>query len=188
MKNLTYRLHKSSQTVFTAREIALMLGETDRNLVKSKINYYVKRDEITALRRGIYAKDDKYSEFELATKIYSPSYVSFDTVLGIEGVTFQYDSRIFVASYLSRQIKVGETGIFYKKLKEDILLNPQGIVYKNGVAWATLERAFMDRIYLNKKQYFDNLAPIDFEICGSLLPIYGGAITSDTLKSYANDK
>lgn len=188
MKNLTYRLHQSLKTVFSAREIALLLGETNTNLVKSKINYYVKRGEIIALRRGIYAKDEEFSEYELATKIYSPGYISFDTVLGIEGVTFQYDSRIFVASYLSRQIKVGETGIFYKKLKEEILLNPKGIVYKDGVAWATLERAFMDKIYLNKRQYFDNLDPINFEICESLLPIYGGAITFDTLKSYANDK
>ena len=187
MKNLTYRLHKSNQTVFTAREIALLLEETDTDIVKSKINYYAKRGEIIALRRGIYAKDPKYNEFELATKVYSPSYISFDTVLGIGGVTFQYDSRVFVASYMSRQIKVNEVGIFYKQIKNEILLNPTGIVYKDGVAWASLERAFMDKIYLNPRQYFDNLSPIDWEKCKNLLPVYGGAIKIDTIKSYANN-
>lgn len=72
MKNLTYRLHRSTQTVFTAREIALILGETNTDIVKSKINYYVKRKEIIALRRGIYAKDITYNEYELANKVYSP--------------------------------------------------------------------------------------------------------------------
>ena len=187
MKNLTYRLHKSNNTVFTARGIALLLGETDTDIVKSKINYYVKRGEIIALRRGIYAKDPKYNEFELATKVYSPSYIGFETVLGTSGVTFQYDSRIFVASYLSREIKVKGIGIFYKQLKKEILLNPIGITYKDGVPWASIERAFMDKIYLNPKQYFDNLSPIDWQKCENLLPVYGGAIKIDTIKSYANN-
>ena len=55
MKNLTYSLNKLPQTVFTTREIALILGETNSDIVKSKINYYVKRGEIFALRRGVYA-------------------------------------------------------------------------------------------------------------------------------------
>lgn len=188
MKNLTYRLHKSKQSVFTAREIALILGQTDTDLVKSKINYYVKRGEIIALRRGIYAKDEEFSEYELATKIYNPSYISFDTVLSINGISFQFDNRIHTASYLSREIKVNDITIFYRKLKNEILLNPMGIVYEEGVAWATLERAFLDTIYLEGERYFDNLDPVNFEICEDLLPIYGGVITSDTLKSYADDK
>lgn len=188
MKNLTYRLHKSPKTVFSAREIALLLGETNTDLVKSKINYYVKRGEITALRRGIYTKDEEFSEYELATKIYNPSYISFETVLTKNGINFQFDSRIHTASYLSREIKVGEITIFYRKLKEEILLNPVGISYEEGVPWASLERAFLDTIYLEGERYFDNLDPINFEVCENLLPIYGGVITFDTLKSYANNK
>lgn len=188
MKNLTYRLNRSSKTVFSAREIALILGETDTDLVKSKINYYVKRGEIIAIRRGIYAKDEVYSDYELATKVYTPSYIGFETVLTKNSINFQFDSRIHVASYLSREIKIGEISIFYRKLKNEILLNPAGIFYDNGVAWASLERAFLDTIYLNGKRYFDNLEPINWEICKSLLSIYGGAITSDTIKSYANNK
>lgn len=188
MKNLTYRLYKLPQTVFNAREIALILGETNTDLVKSKINYYVKRKEIVAIRRGIYTKNGIFSEYELATKVYTPSYIGFETVLTNNGVNFQFDGRIHAASYLTREVKIGETTIFYRKLKDEILLNPAGIFYDNGVAWASLERAFLDTIYLNGKRYFDRLAPINWEICRKLLPIYGGIITSDTIDSYANDK
>ena len=72
MKNLTYSLLKMPQTVFTAREVALVLAETNTDIIKSKINYYVKRGELVALRRGIYAKDGNYNELELATKVYTP--------------------------------------------------------------------------------------------------------------------
>lgn len=185
MKNLTYSLLKLPQTVFTAREIALILGETNTDIVKSKINYYVKKGEIVALRRGIYAKDNDFNEFELATKIYTPSYVSFETVLAKSGVVFQYDSRIQVASYLTREITMGDTKIYYRKMPSEILGNPFGIINDHYYPEASLERAFLDTVYVVGEQYFDNLEPIDFEKCRELLPVYGGKITNSLLDSYA---
>ncbi len=187
MKNLTYSLYKLPQTVFTAREIALILGETNKDLVKSKINYYVKRGEIFSLRRGIYSKDNKFNHFELATKLYTPSYVGFETVLAKHGVVFQYDSRIHLASYLTREIKVGNVKIYYKKMENEILINPMGIEYGNYFPEATLERAFLDTIYISGQRYFDNLKPIDFDRCYRILSIYEGRIKKEDLKSYANN-
>lgn len=185
MKNLTYSLLKLPQTVFTAREIALILGETNTDIVKSKTNYYVKRGEIVALRRGIYAKDNDFNEFELATKIYTPSYISFETVLARSGVVFQYDSRIRVASYLTREITMGDTKIYYRKMPSEILGNPFGIINDHYYPEASLERAFLDTICVVGEQYFDNLEPIDFEKCTELLSVYGGKITNSLLDSYA---
>lgn len=185
MKNLTYSLFKLPQTVFTAREIALILGETNTDIVKSKINYYVKRGEFLALRRGIYVKDANYNEFELAAKVYTPSYVSFATVLAKNGIVFQYDSRIHLASYLTREIIIGDTRIYYRKMTNEILSNPAGIVNSSYYPEATPERAFLDTIFIAGKQHFDNLDPIDFEKCTELLPVYGGMVTGSLLKSYA---
>jgi hypothetical protein len=56
--------------------------------------------------RGLYAKDEDYNQFELATRIYTPSYISFETVLTRSGINFQYYNNIFVASYVSREIIV----------------------------------------------------------------------------------
>ncbi|PJA55748.1 hypothetical protein CO165_01940, partial [Candidatus Roizmanbacteria bacterium CG_4_9_14_3_um_filter_33_18] len=116
MKNLTYSLNKLPQTVFTTREIALILGETNADLVKSKINYYVKKGEIFSIRRGIYTKNIKFNELELSTKMYTPSYVSFQTILAKHGVVFQYDSRVHLGSYLTREVRVADIKILYKKI------------------------------------------------------------------------
>lgn len=187
MKNLTYSINKLPQTVFTSREIALILGEINPDIVKSKINYYVKRGELFSLRRGIYSKDTKFSEFELATKLYTPSYVSFETILSKHDVVFQYDSRIYLASYVTREIKVGKVNIYYKKIKNEVLNNPTGIYYENYFPEATVERAFLDTIYMFGKRHFDNTKPIDFEKCNNMLSIYEGVITKKDLKSYANN-
>lgn len=187
MKNLTYSLYKLSQTVFTSREISMILDQTDGGLVKSKINYYVKRGEITAIRRGVYVKDSNFNKFELSTKIYTPSYISFDTILSEKGVIFQYSEEIYAASYLSREISVVDTKILYRKISNDILYDPRGIENNNYFASATLERAFMDTIYLDGNRHFDNLSLINFEKCIELLPIYGGKITEDQIKSYVDN-
>ncbi|MFZ8803248.1 MAG: hypothetical protein ACO2PO_09750, partial [Candidatus Calescibacterium sp.] len=113
-----------------------------------------------------------YNKFELATKIYKPSYISFETVLSQSGVIFQYYSQIFVASYLTREIGVDGQKYFYRKIKGSILTDPTGLEYK-GTYWiATKERAFLDTLYLNKNYYFDNTSVLDKEKILEILPIY----------------
>jgi predicted transcriptional regulator of viral defense system len=185
MKNLTYSINKLPQTIFTTREIAIILSETNPDIVKSKINYYVKRGELFSIKRGIYSKDETFNECELATKLYTPSYVSFETILARHGIVFQYDSRVHCASYVTRELKVKDVKIYYKSIKREILSNPMGIIYTNYYPEATAERAFLDTIYVFGKRHFDNLSPIDFEKCQNMLSVYEGTITKKDLKKYA---
>ena len=43
MKSLTYSLYLSNNTVFNTKDISILLEETNLDLVKSRINYYVKK-------------------------------------------------------------------------------------------------------------------------------------------------
>ena len=47
--------------------------------------------------------------------------------------------------------------------------NPSGITYEDYFPEASLERAFLDTIYIQGKRHFDNLGPIDFEKCQKLI-------------------
>ena len=116
MKNLTYSLLSSKQTVFTAPEIAIILRETNMDLVKSKIHYYVKSGELISPRRGIYAKEKDYSNYELAARIYSPSYISLETVLLKEGVIFQHQENITLISYQTRTVEIGRKKFAFRKV------------------------------------------------------------------------
>ena len=167
------KLLRTKNTVFTFREVSLIWRETDPNLIKRRINYYVKSGKLYRLRRGIYAKDKNYDKLELATKVYTPSYVSLETVLVKAGVIFQYYSQIFVVSYLSREITIDNQTYSYKKMKDAILTNHLGIENRENYSIASPERAFLDILYLYKDYHFDNISPLDWKKIYKILPIYG---------------
>ena len=71
---------RSKQTVLSAKDIMLLWGEPTSDAARVRINYYAKNGDLYRIRRGYYSKDKNYNKFELATKIFTPSYVSFETV------------------------------------------------------------------------------------------------------------
>jgi len=170
-KDFILELYRAKNTVFTFREISMLLNETNRDTLKSKVNYYAKKGDIRQVRRGIYVKPE-FDKFELATKIYVPSYVSLETVLQEEGVVFQHYEKIFVVSYLSRLIIVDGYEIMLRKIKNEFLLNSSGIIMKENYTIATKERAFLDSLYLYHDYHFDNLSVLDKEKVFGLAMIY----------------
>lgn len=182
MTDLLLKLYGSGQTVFTTKEIALLTGEKNLNNLKSKLAYYVKRGKLVRLRRGIFTKSEKYNKNELAVRIYTPAYISFETVLGRGGVTFQYYDSLFIASYLSRKISVAKNKFVYKKLKNEILSNRKGLIDRGYYFEASKERALLDVLYLYNNYYFDNLRDINWNVCQELLSVYKNRRLKETLK------
>lgn len=170
--NILATILRSSQTVFTFNDILLNTQETKPDLLKRRLNYYVHKNELYHIRRGLYAKDKNYDRLELATKIFTPSYVSFETVLREAGIIFQYYATIFVATYQTKEIECDGQLYSFKKIKDTILVNNAGIERRNSYYVASKERAFLDILYLNKDYYFDNLMPLNEDKVRSLLPIY----------------
>ena len=176
-KNLLQQILRSNQTVFSFKELIFMIENHEEKKLKSKLNYYVNKGQIYHIRRGLYAKDNNYDRFELATKIYTPSYISFETVLNSSGVVFQYYSQIFIASYQSRLVVCDDTAYSFRTVKPEILTNSSGVNIFEKYSIASLERAFLDTVYINKEYYFDNLEPINWERVYELLPAYGDNVS-----------
>ncbi len=165
---------RSKQTVFSTKDIMLLWGEVSSHAARVRISYYAKSGDLYRIRKGIYAKDKDYNRFELATKIFTPSYVSFETVLGSAGITFQHYDQIFVASYISRKISADDQDYSYKRIKDAILTNQAGVENKDNYSIASPERAFLDTVYLNKDYHFDNLSPLNWDQAFEILTVYGG--------------
>lgn len=186
-KNLLSSILRFSGSVFTFKDIALVWRDTRRQSIASSIAYYVKKGEIYPLRRGIYAKDKNYNKFDLATRIYTPSYISFETVLSKAGIVFQYYGQIFVASYQTREISCDGQKYSFRKMKDLILTNQAGIESKNGYSIASAERAFLDVAYLNVNYHFDNLNPLDWKKVFLLLPLYNNKMLEKRVSFYYDD-
>ncbi len=173
-KGFLNELLRSRQTVFSFRELMLLWGGIDGKTARARVHYYIKHDALYHLRRGLYAKDAHYEKFELATKIFTPAYVSFETVLGAAGMTFQHYDRIFVATYQSKEIVCDNQTFAFKTIKRPILTSPAGIEDRECYSIASPERAFLDIVYLHKDYHFDNLSPLDWDKVYGILPAYGG--------------
>ena len=184
MDNTNVALYKSSKTVFTSEDLALLWQETDKNNLKAKISYYAKKGSLLRLTRGIFAKDKSYNPKELATSIYIPSYISFETALREAGMIFQHYETIFIAGPWSKTVKIDGRSFAFRKMKKTVLFNSSGIVNRDNFGIASPERAFLDTIYLFPKYYFDNFKPINWNKCRKLAKIYANSALIKRLEEY----
>jgi predicted transcriptional regulator of viral defense system len=170
--NLIAKLYQSPKTILTVKDIALIWGETNTVNLLSKAKYYVKQGSLIRLTRGVFAKTKEYDVKELATSIYTPSYISFETVLREAGIIFQHHDSVFVAGPYPVTKKINGSTIVFRKLKDSVLYSALGIKNEKNYSIATPERAFLDTIYLSPRFYFDNLRSINWETCFELAKIY----------------
>lgn len=177
-------LLRSPKTVFSTKDAALLWGEEKESTITSRLNKYVRAGKLVRVRRGLYAKDKNYDRFELATRIYTPSYISFETVLTRAGINFQYYGNIFVASYVTREIKIDDQKVSFVRIKDYVLSDTTGIKHDRGYAIATNERAFLDRIYITKDYHFDHLDLLDWSKVFEILPVYHNKKMEKKVKKY----
>lgn len=181
-------LLRSKKTVFSFKDLALLWGNSGNAMLK-RVGYYVKNGQIYSPRRGFYAKDENYIRFELACKIYTPSYISFESVLAREGMIFQHYKEIFVASYKTRSIVSDNQTYSYRRIKGLVLTNPAGVENTEEYSIASKERAFLDTVYVNKEYHFDNLSPLDWDKVFEILPAYSNIAMEKRVKAlYCNLK
>ncbi|MCX6714163.1 MAG: hypothetical protein NTV48_03630 [Candidatus Vogelbacteria bacterium] len=184
MDNLIAKLYQSSKTILTNKDLALIWQENDKNNLNAKTAYYVKQKALIRLTRGVFAKNKDYNPKELATSLYPPSYISFETILREAGVIFQHYETFFVASKWPKTIIVDKYSFTFRKLKDVVLFNPTGIISKDNYSVATPERAFLDMIYLFPNYYFDNLQAINWAKCDEIVKIYNNKQLIKRLTKY----
>lgn len=163
---------RSPKTVFTFQDVALLWGEPGTQVMRVRLNYYVNCGRLYRVRRGIYARDKNYNRLELATRIHTPSYVTFETILAREGFIFQFHAPISLASYLTREVEVDGQVFSFRKIKTPVLTNPLGVENRDETSLATRERAFLDTFYIHNDYHFDNLNGLNWKKVFEILPIY----------------
>jgi hypothetical protein len=177
-------LLRSNMSVFSVTDIMLLWNETKAETARTRINYYVKAGELLQVRRGIYAKNNKYNRLELGTKYLLPPTLALKQYLEKLALHFKIYTQIKLASYLSRDLSIGDQTYSYKKIKSEILTNHIGVEIKDDYSIATPERAFLDVLYLNKSYHFDNLSILNWSKVEEILPIYGNKRLENTITRY----
>lgn len=184
-KDIIFTLYQKPQTVFSSQELSLLFPAVSENSLRRRLHYFARSGKLRRLARGLYAKID-FNPLEAAGKIYSPSYISLETVLLARGVIFQNYKRIFAVSYLTREVKLAQAAITvcYRKIKNEVLFNKAGVEEKNGWFEACPERAFLDAVFLYRNYHFDNLGGLDWTKIRELSKIYKREILQKRVEEY----
>ena len=168
---LNIHTQKANKTVWTFKELLMQNKKHVGNFARN-MSYAVSVGNMYHIRKGLYSKDKNYNRAEMATKVYKPSYISFETVLQDEGVIFQNYKSIKVASYKTLSLVVDKQNINFRKIKDTTLLNHEGLIKHDGYYVASKERAILDTLYLDKRYHFDNLRNVDWNKIQRLVKIY----------------
>jgi len=164
MNDLKALLNKhANQTVFRTADIADLLGRPVSKAVNFYIHHYIKTGQLIRLSKGLYTFTPDYNREELGNKFRVPSYVSFTTVLVEAGLIFQPYPTITLAAARSEKKEIAGQKFIYRKLKDESLLNAEGLVAEKGVMKATPERALLDWWYLDGEQTVDRPEDLDWE-------------------------
>ncbi len=183
-KNLLILL-KTAKTVFSTNELMQLWQAENKKSLLVAISRAIKHGYLSPLRRGLYViADNTPDSFELAAKMKSNSYISFETVLATAGVIHQWHDPIFLASLRAETIKNDYGEFVYHKLPARIVDNPLGKINKGRYFIATPERALCDKVYKDGRVYLDDISGLDKELAMEISLIYNKRVINDIKKIF----
>lgn len=172
MKTLATLLN-TKKTVFTISELKQIFKKENGKYINLLLQPLKKQWILINPHYGIWAFKE-YDLLELASKLKSKSYISFETVLQKTGIIFQnYEHTVTLASNNTLTKKTKWYDFTYHKIRDSILTNPIGIINHNNIYMiASPERAVCDTVYLYNTIIFDNLRPLQAEKIEEIANIY----------------
>jgi hypothetical protein len=164
-----YRLNeliKSDRNIYHSNDLAILWDISNKNTLYTTIKRYVQKGVLIPIYKGLYSTVpiSELDPLELGRAvIHRYTYLTTESVLAQAGIISQATYAYTFVSSLSKKATVGSMSFLFRKLKDDYLYNPTGIVNQDGNFVATTERAVADMLYFNPKYHFDLAESIDFE-------------------------
>lgn len=187
---------KMIKTVFTWEEAKIVAFKTPPAVLKFQLNYWKKRGELSALKRGVYFFPDRKIEIaEIAMALYSPCYFSLEGALHdyglIPDVVF---ASTLVTTKATRKFQTPMGLFIYHKIKAPAFLG-----YDSKTLMAKPEKALVDYFYLHRHHFvpkndfweelrLQNLEEISFKKCTFFAKYFRSeklVKLLDSLKAYA---
>lgn len=159
------KLLKSEQKLFHTPDLALLWNITNKNTLYTTIKRYVDRGILIPIHKGFYATAplEKINPLRLGIGyLHRFAYLSCETVLAQQGIIFQYADTFTLVSDKSTKFRLGQWEYLVRKLNSKYLYNDRGLMEKEGIFIATLERAVADILYFDPHYHFDALKAINW--------------------------
>lgn len=138
-------ISKSELTIFTSKDIARLINKTSE-YTKVFLSRVKKNNLLQYIERGKYCKVET-SEYEVASNILVPSYISFLSALSIQGLTDQIPVEIsLVALRQKASFTFNNYRIHFSTFPIKLFF---GYSKQDNIFIADPEKAILDSLYLN---------------------------------------
>jgi hypothetical protein len=152
--------------IYHSNDLAILWDISNKNTLYTTIKRYLKKGVLIPIYKGLYSTVpvSHLNPLELGKAIiHRYTYLSTESVLARSGIIAQATYAYTFVSDHSKRVTVGSISFLFRKLKDEYLYNPAGVINQSGIFVATTERAVADMLYFNPKYHFDLPENIDFE-------------------------
>ncbi len=136
----------------------MLLGIDNANTLRVTLYRLTQAGVLHRIHRGLYSllPSDRIDPSLLcAASLHRFCYLTTESVLRSEGYILQSMDAFTFVSDVSRRYEVREHRVISRRLHPRFLHNQEGIIRKNGILQATLERAIADMLYFDPWYHFD---------------------------------
>ena len=152
------QLAKMGEKIFHSNDLANIWQIKDKNTLYTTLKRYAQRGLLNRIYRGFYSLDsiNKLNSYLLGVKALNEyCYISTETVLEQAGIIQQKIGYITLVGSKSKRFIIGDNNYYCRQLSDKYLFQDAGIVKKNNINFATVERAAADLLYFNPRAHFD---------------------------------
>ena len=174
---------KIKTNVFTFSDLVKYFEGEDDGSLKTQLHRFIKKKLVYQIKRGIYCFDPKtIDQFELASYLYHPSYISLESALHYYGMIPDIPQMVTcVTPVTTKKIRSQFGRYYYSKIKQDLFFGYQSVASsKTHYQIAKKEKALLDFIYIRKIKSLDelrlNLKEINKKILGRYIKSYPGRV------------
>lgn len=143
-------------SIFTDEDLKLIFSGKELHQIHNSLSYHLKMKHMIKYKRGVYSLAGLravISVYELASKLYGPSYISFESALSHHGLipeaVYEVTSACFQKKMKMFKTKVGNFSYVHSPV-DPFLLEVEKI---DHALMATPIRALFDTIYKRKIVY-----------------------------------
>lgn len=148
-RNQLFNLKQLGKQWYSLSDLEKILG-LGRESLRVALTRFVKSGELMRISRGCYALPDQPINPErIATMIYAPAYISFESALARHGIVSQIPYTLTLATAKKpKKITLAGQLVEFRRLKEPLFF---GYTLVEGVYLAYPEKALLDQLYLMSK-------------------------------------
>lgn len=170
------QLSRMREYIFHTGDLANIWQIKNKNTLYTLLKRYTQRGLLYRIYKGLYSTDEisKLDPYLLGVKaMHSYCYVSTETVLHEAGIIAQKINYITLIGQKSKKFSIGGNHYYCRKLNDRYLLQDAGVIKKNNVNTATLERAVADLLYFNPRAHFDARGQINWDKVQNMQKLIG---------------